>query len=112
MSNEAHKALWVSAASKVLAAKPELLADLLFANQSKLDKTDLLGYAKQIGLDEAKFTKDMEDPKLAKQIEEETQWAQSNGLGGTPSFLINGVTLVGAQPEDQFVAIIEKILKK
>lgn len=34
MSNDARKALWVSAASKVLAAKPELLADLLFANQN------------------------------------------------------------------------------
>ncbi|MDZ4677391.1 MAG: thioredoxin domain-containing protein [Oligoflexia bacterium] len=85
--------------------------DIMFKNQQKLDRESLIGYAKQIGLNEAKFGKDIDDPKIIKQIEEESAWATSNGLGGTPSFLINGVTLVGAQPQSAFENVIDKVMK-
>ncbi|MCC6277152.1 MAG: thioredoxin domain-containing protein [Oligoflexia bacterium] len=85
--------------------------DVLFANNQKLDRPNLVEYAKQIGLNIQKFEKDLDDPEMIKQIESESNWAAQNGLGGTPSFLINGVTLVGAVPEDRFAEIIDKFLK-
>jgi len=37
--------------------------------------------------------------------------AKKGGLGGTPSFVINGKILVGAQPFAQFKAAIDEALK-
>ncbi len=85
--------------------------DLLFSHQTALKYEQLVGYAKDLGLDQKKFEKDMNDPKTMQRIEGEMKQAQGVGLGGTPSFLINGVTLVGAVPESEFSRIIDKIIK-
>ncbi len=85
--------------------------DLLFSNQDKLDRESITGFAKKLGLNESKFKQDLDDPANIKRIEEEASWAQANGLGGTPSFLINGVTLVGAQREEKFSDVIDRALK-
>jgi protein-disulfide isomerase len=85
--------------------------DMLFANQQQLDKESLVGFAKKLGLNEARFKKDMEDPQILKQVEEEGMWASQNGLGGTPVFLINGATFRGAQPLENFVQAVDKALQ-
>lgn len=84
--------------------------DKMFANQTKLKKEDLVAYATELGLNVAKFTKDMEDTKTAAAVEKDMQQAQSLGANGTPTFFINGVELVGAQPEEAFSQIIDKLL--
>lgn len=86
--------------------------DLIFANQDRLNRESLTAHAKKLGLNEGQFKKDLDDPAILKQIEEEGRWAMANGLGGTPSFLINGQVFVGAQPEENFVAMIDKALGK
>ncbi|RKG97900.1 thioredoxin, partial [Corallococcus carmarthensis] len=86
--------------------------DLLFANNKKLDGDSLEGYAKQIGLDVAKWKADMADSRLSATIDKEQALAQQLGASGTPAFFINGRFLSGAQPIDNFKALIDEELAK
>ncbi len=86
--------------------------DLLFKNQGALKKDSFLLWAKDIGLDVPKFTKDLEDPALAKRVEEEAALGGKLGVNGTPGFFINGVNLSGARPLASFKEIIDRWLKQ
>ncbi|MHA7629984.1 DsbA family protein [Corallococcus sp. M7] len=86
--------------------------NLLFANNKKLDGESLEGYAKQIGLDVAKWKADMADERLGATIDKDQALAQQMGASGTPAFFINGRFLSGAQPIDNFKALIDEELAK
>jgi protein-disulfide isomerase len=88
------------------------LHDKMFENQQALTRPELEKYAADVGLDVAKFKKDMDDPELKRQVESDQKIANSVGASGTPTFFINGKKLVGAQPFDAFKAIIDDELKK
>ena len=45
-------------------------------------------------------------------MEDDIQEANSFGIRGTPGFVINGRVLTGAQPLDQFVAVIDDELTR
>lgn len=84
----------------------------LFANQKALARSDLEKYAKEIGLNMAKFKKALDSQAHQKAISAQQQLAQSLGASGTPSFFINGRNLRGAQPLGRFVETIDAELKK
>jgi protein-disulfide isomerase len=86
--------------------------DLLFANARKLKRDDLIGYAKQIGLNMSQFEKDMDDQAAKKSVTADQALARQIGAGGTPNFFINGRKLVGAQPLPSFKKVIDEELKK
>jgi protein-disulfide isomerase len=86
--------------------------DLLFANQRELTDENFEAWAKEIGLDVAKFKKDMDDPALQKKITADQQLGNKLGARGTPAFFINGRFLSGAQPVDAFKKIIDEEMKK
>jgi protein-disulfide isomerase len=82
---------------------------ILYANQSALDDASLSGYATKLGLDLAKFKADMADPKNAEEIRKDMADGNSYGVGGTPTFYINGVKHHGLT-ETKFRAALEKAL--
>ncbi|MGQ0505996.1 MAG: DsbA family protein [Myxococcaceae bacterium] len=84
----------------------------MFANATALDGASLEKYAKEIGLDVAKWQEAMKSPKHSDTIGKDQALAQSLGATGTPAFFINGQKLVGAQPIDRFKAVIDAKLKK
>ncbi len=84
--------------------------DKLFSNQQQLSDENFKKWAKELKLDAKKFEKDMKDPAIKKAIEDDSNFARSNGAGGTPSFFINGVLLVGAQPYERFKEVIDALL--
>ncbi len=86
--------------------------DKLFANQKKLDEASLEGYAKDLGLDITKWKADMANPKFQDTIQKEQSQASTLGASGTPAFFINGRFLSGAQPIDNFKALIDEELAK
>ncbi|WP_375744115.1 thioredoxin domain-containing protein [Corallococcus interemptor] len=86
--------------------------NLLFANNKKLDGESLEGYAKQLGLDVAKWKADMADARLGATIDKDQALAQQMGASGTPAFFINGRFLSGAQPIENFKALIDEELAK
>jgi protein-disulfide isomerase len=86
--------------------------DKLFANQSKLSPDDLKQYAKDLGLDTAKFEADLASPQTLKRVSADVSEANSLGITGTPAFLVNGHYLSGAQPFDGFAKVINSELQR
>ena len=68
--------------------------------------------AETIGLEKERFTSCLDSDTHAKAVQDDLREAESLGLNGTPAFLINGVLLSGAQPYEQFEAVIKRELEK
>jgi protein-disulfide isomerase len=86
--------------------------DQLFTNQSHLTRADLDGYASAIGLDMGRFTDAMDSGKFRDQVQAELKQGQAAGIAGTPSFVINGHKVVGAQPIEAFEKVIDAELAR
>ncbi|AEI66657.1 DsbA family protein [Corallococcus macrosporus] len=86
--------------------------DKLFANQRALDRASLEKYAQELGLNMDKFKAALDSGKFNAQIDADMAQASSLGATGTPTFFINGRTLVGAQPVASFKRVIDEELKK
>ena len=84
----------------------------MFANQKTLTTDNLEKWAKELGLNMAKFKKALADDKYSKTIQEQQALASSLGARGTPAFFINGRNLRGAQPLPAFTAVIDEELAK
>lgn len=86
--------------------------DLLWKNQQKLTDEDLLGYAKELGLDVDKVKTAITEKKYNAQITADQDLADDLQASGTPHFFINGRRLVGAQPLEKFKAVIDEEITK
>jgi protein-disulfide isomerase len=86
--------------------------DKLFANQKQLDSDSLKSYAREIGLDVARFEKDCQDDGLKARVKADVEEADRFGIRGTPAFFVNGRALPGAVGEDRFVTIIDEELAR
>jgi len=86
--------------------------DKMFANARALDDQSLENYAKEMGLNVAKWKADMADPKHKETISKDQTLAQSLGATGTPAFFINGRKISGAQPIEQFKSVIDQEIAK
>ncbi|WP_438010279.1 thioredoxin domain-containing protein [Sorangium sp. So ce321] len=86
--------------------------DLLWKNQQKLNDEDLLGYAKELGLDVEKVKAAIATKKHGASIAADQELADDLQASGTPHFFINGRRLVGAQPIDKFKTIVDEEIKK
>jgi protein-disulfide isomerase len=80
--------------------------DLLFANQQRAQKDDLLGYAKKLGLDMVRFQKDLESEQTRKAIESDLAEGNKLQVIGTPSYSINGKMYSGTRPFPQLKELI------
>ena len=65
-----------------------------------------------LGVDDARLKKDLERKETADLIGEDMKEGRSFGFDATPSFLINGVSVVGAFPFEEFERIIRLIEEK
>ena len=64
--------------------------DVLFANQGALEDEDLLGYAKELGLDPGRFEEDLRSAAVADAVRADRQAGEAAGVTGTPSFFVDG----------------------
>ena len=62
----------------------------LFSHGERLEEGDLEGYAKDIGLDVARFRDDMRAPATTARLERDRKLADDLGVKGTPTLFING----------------------
>jgi protein-disulfide isomerase len=81
-------------------------------HQTQLDDTDLLGYAKALGLDVGKVQAAIAGKKHAATIAADQELSEDLQASGTPHFFVNGRRLVGAQPIEKFRAVIDEELVK
>lgn len=76
-------------------------------NQGVFNKDNLKRFAVDLGLDMAAFDECLDSGKYTSIVQNETQAAQSMGVRSTPTFLINGKPVLGAQPFEVFQQYIE-----
>jgi protein-disulfide isomerase len=85
------------------------LHDMLFDTQ-ELDIESLKKQAANLGLDVKKFDECLDSGRKAEVVKRDMFAGQKASVSGTPAFFINGISLSGARPEDEFVRIIEEEL--
>jgi protein-disulfide isomerase len=103
---------WAAEASECAAEQGKFWEyhDKLFSSQGSagaFSKDKLKTYAADLRLDTAKFNGCLDSGKFAALVESETNNAQTLGIQSTPSFLINGQPMAGAQPFETFQKAIE-----
>ena len=94
--------------------------DLLFENQAELFQAQdegtleefLKKLAESLDLNEKEFSRCLSSEQFVDLVEENFQLGRKVGIQGTPSFFVNGRLLVGAQPFENFQAVIEEELEK
>ena len=86
--------------------------DALFADQSRAARQDFVATAGRLGLDVARFEADLASDRFSSVIERDKQEGERLSIDGTPTFFINGVRLVGAQPLASFRAVIDREIAK
>jgi protein-disulfide isomerase len=71
----------------------------------------LRALATAAGLDVERFETDLQDPALEQLVLGDLQAAQSAGISGTPTFLVDGQPIVGAQPLSAFTEAMDQALQ-
>ncbi len=88
------------------------LHDVMFKDQSKLDRDSLIASAKSIGLKVADFTTCLDSKKFETKVDQDMAQGQSVSVKSTPTFFINGQLVQGALPVEMFSEIIDEELAK
>jgi protein-disulfide isomerase len=83
--------------------------DKLFSTET-LSPEVYTQYAQELGLDMTKFNDCVSTHKYAKTIQDDSDFAIGLGVNSTPTFFINGLALIGAQPLTAFTSVIDKEL--
>jgi protein-disulfide isomerase len=65
--------------------------DLLFESQETLQPSDLVQYAKSLGLDLKRFEADCQGDPCEQRVQQDILSGARSGVNGTPTFFINGV---------------------
>lgn len=78
-----------------------------------MPREKLIGFAEEIGVpDLARFAEDLDSAELREAMQADMAEGESIGVRSTPTFLVNTVALVGAQPEQAFRAAVAQELAK
>jgi Na+/H+ antiporter NhaA len=81
--------------------------DTLLEHQDALRATDLVGYARDLGLDLERFTRDLRRHVGAARVAEDVDSADLSGVTGTPTFFIDGRRHRGAYDAQSLSAAVK-----
>jgi protein-disulfide isomerase len=84
--------------------------DKLFSMEKGLSTQAYTDYATDLGLDLDDFKACLDSGKYKEEVQADFDFAAELGVRSTPTFFINGIALVGAQPFEVFQDVIEKEL--
>jgi len=108
------ESLWAAEASECAAEQGKFWEyhDYLFEhqageNQGAFTRDNLKVFTANLGLDTELFNSCLDTSKYADVVQNETASVQALGVRSTPSFLLNGRPLVGAQPFEVFQQYID-----
>lgn len=93
--------------------------DKIFANQQQINEQNLETWAKDIGLNMAKFKKDIADPAIEAQVKADMEEGSKAGVRGTPSLYIGTkegdsyvITRAQGRTVDYFKQAVKALLEK
>ena len=89
---------------------PILPQKLQTARMSRVHFGIITQYASQLDLDGEAFQECIESGRYQEEIQSDFEFAADLGVRSTPTFFINGIAVVGAQPFDIFQQVIEREL--
>ena len=84
--------------------------DKLFDNQDKLGAALYTQIADELSLDVASFQACLDSGKFDDYIQQDMDFSLNLGVRSTPTFFVNGLAVVGAQPLDVFTRLIDQEL--
>lgn len=82
----------------------------LMTHEKRLTRDDLIGYASQLQLDVKRFTSELDSETHRPRVEKDVMLARELDFYQTPTFVINGRTLVGERPIERFRQLIDTAL--
>jgi protein-disulfide isomerase len=85
--------------------------DKLFANQQKLDRESLEGYAKELGMNVADFKKALDDKTYAAAVDAEQKLGEEVAVDGTPTMFLNGKRVSNPTDMAELSKAIDSALK-
>ncbi|MFT4310539.1 MAG: DsbA family protein [Candidatus Woesearchaeota archaeon] len=88
--------------------KFDVYIDALYDNIRQHSYDQLEGYARQLGLDVDTFSDCLRSGKYLQKVQDDISAARQRGVGGTPTFFVNGQLVTGGIPAVQ--ARIEQII--
>jgi protein-disulfide isomerase len=86
--------------------------DLLYLSVPDFSRADLVRYAGRLGIDTDPFAGCIDSHRFRKQVEADFAEGRAIGVRATPTFLVNGAVLVGAQPIEVFREAVRDALKE
>jgi protein-disulfide isomerase len=81
--------------------------DLIFANNRALSNEDFESYAAELGLEMTTFRQCVQNREAQQIVDADTAAAEKLQISGTPSFLVNGIPMHGAQNLEAFSQVID-----
>jgi protein-disulfide isomerase len=110
---------WAAQAAECAADQGKFweMHELLFTrqqgeNSGAFSKENLINLAKEIKVDGAKFSDCVNQDTTLARVQEDISEGNRIGVRGTPTFLLNGKLIVGAQPYEAFKTALDEALKK
>jgi protein-disulfide isomerase len=82
--------------------------DLIFANNRALSDEDFEGHASELGLEMTAFRQCVQNRETQQIVDADAAVAERLQISGTPSFLINGIPMHGAQSLEAFSQAIDE----
>jgi len=89
--------------------------DMVFENQDVVAQEKEKALKRIVGslkINRSKLEEDLKSPVLAKYLEDDMKEVEAFGFDGTPVFLVNGVSIHGAKPAEDFEKVIEMVETK
>jgi protein-disulfide isomerase len=80
--------------------------DLLFENQKRLHRTDLVGYARVLGLDVERVAADLAEHTYEPRVRDDFLSGVRSGVNGTPTFFVNGLRHNGSWDLETLLAAL------
>jgi protein-disulfide isomerase len=81
--------------------------DLLFANQARATRDDLMAFARQLWLDMPRFVTDLDGDHSKTIVEADVAEAGRRHVTGTPTFFVNGHQYVGTRSVAEMTQIVQ-----
>lgn len=86
--------------------------DLLFSGRLGLSRASYEEYASELELDTEAFAACLDEERYLEAVQADSSQAQGIGVSSTPTFFVNGIGVIGAQPFEVFAQIIDYELER
>jgi protein-disulfide isomerase len=113
------ESLWAAEASECAADQDAFWEyhDLLFDSQSgenrgAFNKDNLKEMASDLGLDSETFNQCLDSGKYTDLVQQQNSFARQIGVRSTPTFLVNGQPVIGAQSFETFQQVIDSLMEE